>query len=397
MADPLNILHTIGFDHLYPIVRAEIEISAPLDHDRLINAVDRVHHIIPELMQKYNLSNNQFLGGNFVLNDVLHFENTHQEKAAAKLDWERQPQWAIYVTPKKLVIYGSHILFDGAGFKELLYLLCQEYNSTDEIKIVNHQDINGIQQLIQCVRPSASNNDHPAQALFMPELANQQKSQIQYRVVKQKLTTQELTRLHSKTKQAGVTLNDVLMAAFGKTIQQYCGVDEINLACPTDMRQYLPIEEQRQLRVQNLTGRYNISVSAPLNESLFETTKKVHQAMSREKEHYSFLESFRPMLKNLANGATVQQLQADVEQNYHVREIAYTNLAVVDDRRLHFAGTTTQGVVLSGGFRQLPHYQICVSTFQSQLSLVANVIGASSEIKLVASAMTMMRLYLLNY
>lgn len=187
------------------------------------------------------------------------------------------------------------------------------------------------------------------------------------------------------------------MAAFGKAVQQYCGIDEINLACPTDMRQYLSDADQQQLRVQNLTGRYNVGIKAPLDENLVDTAMHIHEDMNAAKEQHAFLESFRKMLNNLAQGATVQKLQRDVEQHYHVREIAYTNMAIIDEQRLAFAGIKVQKAVLSGGFRRMPHYQICVNTFKNQLSLVANVIGTPAEMQLAKAVMTMMRLYLLTF
>ena len=54
------------------------------------------------------------------------------------------------------------------------------------------------------------------------------------------------------------------MAAYGKAVQQYCGVETISLACPTDMRKFLAVDDQKQLRIQNMTGRYNMQIEAPL-------------------------------------------------------------------------------------------------------------------------------------
>lgn len=397
MADPLNILHTVGFRELYPIVRAELRLSSSLDHDRLIKAVQRVHQIIPELLCQYALENNKFINAGFTEHDVIHFVSKLQEDVAGDLDWERQPQWAIYVADRRVIIYGSHILFDGAGFKELLYLLAAAYNDPEQIQVKNHQDIDGIKRLIKLIPSTSPNNDHPKNKLFLPRLANFSNSSAKYQVIVQRISAGQFRRLHQRTHEAGITLNDLFMAAFGKAVQQYCGIDEINLACPTDIRQYLSLTEQQQLRVQNLTGRYNLNIEAPLNEDLLETATHIHVKMNVAKGHRAFLESFRTMLNNLAQGATVRQLQRNVEQNYHVREIAYTNMAIIDEHRLTFNGIKVQKAVLSGGFRRMPHYQICVNTFKDQLSLVANVIGTPEEIQLARSVMTMMRLYLLAF
>ena len=64
--------------------------------------------------------------------------------------------------------------------------------------------------------------------------------------------------------QAKVTLNDLFMAAFGWAVQRYSDTDEISLACPTDMRQFIP--EKKELRIANHTSRYNISVKSSLDQ-----------------------------------------------------------------------------------------------------------------------------------
>ncbi len=186
------------------------------------------------------------------------------------------------------------------------------------------------------------------------------------------------------------------MTAFAKAVQQFCGVDELNLACTTDMRQFLPDDQRSELRVQNLTGRYNISMDAQPAEDFPATVVKVHQAMNQQKADYTFLESFRSMLANLDDGASVSQLQQDVENHYHVRSIAYTNMAIVNDARLYFADNEIDDCILTGGFRTMPHYQICASTFKGQLNLAANVIATSAEKQLAYAVMSLMRQYLLS-
>lgn len=102
------------------------------------------------------------------------------------------------------------------------------------------------------------------------------------------------------------------------------------------------------------------------------------------------------MLAKLDQGASLKQLQAQVQQNYHVRDIAYTNMAIVDDQRLRFSGSSVKNCLLSGGFRQMPRYQICVSTYCQRLNLVANVIATDQEKQLAWAVMSLMKMYLLS-
>lgn len=396
MADPLNILHTVGFKAMYPMVRAGISLKKPLDARRLTTAVAKVVKAVPQLMQAYRIKDNEFEDIDAGVSDVLHFVDQIDESAAGRLDWEKQPQWQLYVTDSQLVVYGSHILTDGAGFKQLLYLLCAAYNQTADLDVANHQDIDGIKALIKKIPAHQSkNNDHPTQALSLPELAPSPESR-QYSILHQHLTAKQFAQLHAWTKANGVTINDAVMTAFAKAVQQFCGVDELNLACPTDMRQFLPDDQRSELRVQNLTGRYNISVAAQPAEDFPATVIKVHRAMNQQKADYTFLESFRSMLANLDDEASVSQLQQDVENHYHVRSIAYTNMAIVNDARLYFVDNEIDDCILTGGFRTMPHYQICASTFKGQLNLAANVIATSAEKQLAYAVMSLMRQYLLS-
>ena len=395
MADPLNILHTVGFSAMYPMVRAEISLKYPLDHQRLTTAVTAVAKVVPELMQAYRIKDNEFYDIHADASSVLHFVDQMDESYAGRLDWETQPQWELYVTDHQLIVYGSHILTDGAGFKQLLYLLCSAYNADGDIDIENHQDISEIKELLRQIpaKPS-TNNDHPTQALSLPGLVSDGESR-QYAILQQSLTPSQFSQLHQWTHSSGVTINDAIMTAFAKAVQQCCGVSELNLACPTDMRQFLPEDQQKQLRIQNMTGRYNVSVPAALDEEFATTVAKVHEAMDQQKANYTFLESFRTMLTNLDNGASVSQLQKDVESHYHVRGIAYTNMAIVDDTRLQFAGDHVINCILTGGFRTMPHYQICACTFKGRLNLAANVIATEEEKHLAYAVMSLMRQYLL--
>ena len=162
------------------------------------------------------------------------------------------------------------------------------------------------------------------------------------------------------------------------------------------MRKFLAVDDQKQLRIQNMTGRYNMQIEAPLSESMADTAWHVHRAMNEQKEQYAFLESFRSMIASLANGASVAELQQDVQEHYHVRGISYTNLAIIDAEKLNFGDAVPVSCLMSGGFRELPKYQIAVSTFRKRINLVANIIGTPQEIWLARAVMNQMKLFLLT-
>lgn len=394
MADPLNILHTIGLDELYPVVRCELRLADQLDVDRLKRAVVAVGKIIPEIFASYEVADNRFVPLDRDAATIVKVVTDYDEGAANRLDFMNQPQLKIIVTGEKLIIFVSHILSDGAGTKQLLYLLAECYNRQAVPKgIQNHTDIDGIRQLLATTKPTVNTTDHPSEKLLLPKLADSQSPT--YEVIYTQLSEQQTQALHATTRKLGVTLNDMLMAAFGKTIQQYCGVGAIALACPTDMRQYLPAERRQQLRVQNMTARYNFDVVIQPEEGLAVTAKKVHEQMVDRKKAKQFLDSIRGLVAKVEAGQPIDELQKAVEASYHVREIAYTNFGIVDQERLNFAGTTVNQLIMTGSFRRMPMYQVAISTFNSRITLAVNMIGSRAERQFGRAVLDHMRVRLL--
>lgn len=177
---------------------------------------------------------------------------------------------------------------------------------------------------------------------------------------------------------SGVTLNDLFMAAFGQIIQQYSGVTDLTLACPTDMRQFFATAEQTTLRIANLTARYNLILPDTLELSLAQLIQLVHQQMQTLKEQQQFLDSVTDLLAR-AQTDSMAKLQQVAEANYHVRPIAYTNFGVIDAVKIQFTGTTINDFVLTGSFRRAPMFQVAVSTFDDQLTFAFNMIGNELE------------------
>lgn len=395
MADPLNILHTIGMDALYPVVRSDLKLSVPLDLKRLRQAVLDMGTIIPEIFSYYRVRDNTFHELPHDPDTVVFANQQYDEGQAGQLDFLTSPQLKIFVNDSRLIIFVSHILTDGAGTKQLLYLLADCYSQRHASdSLVNHTDIEQIKSLLQKTqRPVSEQTDHPSEALSLPQLMHSKDSH--YMVIKQQLTKNQSSRLHQETRNMGVTLNDALMAAFGKTIQQYCGVSTIALACPTDMRKFLSEDEQKQLRVQNMTSRYNFNVECNPQAPLDTVIKKVHAQMMERKRTKQCFDSIRSLVKQVDEGKPIDILQQDVQANYHIREIAYTNFGVIDDQRLKFDGNTPEECVMTGSFRRMPMYQVAVSTYKGQLNLAANMIASQSEYQFGKAILDHLRLMLL--
>ncbi|ETY73659.1 condensation domain-containing protein [Lactiplantibacillus fabifermentans] len=383
-SEPLNILHTIGFKELYPVIRCQLDFEGPLDVLQLVRALTQVTKIIPQLLCRYDLPHNRWQSTTATAAELIYTDVANPDADAAGLDWEKGPQLRCYLQTgptSQLIIYLSHILTDGAGAKALLQLIAQAYNG-QPLMIANRQDVGWLYDLKARVgKPDTTttdNRDHPSQPLSLPALATAKTASRQRYVGQQTLSVAVTQRLLQAAHQSGVTLNDIIMACFGRAIQRFRPVKTIALACPTDLRRYAP-PATGVVRIANHTARYNVAINSPVTDSINQTVHLMHNAMAEAKAHYQFFDSIAALLTQVQQHTDLTDLQQLVEKNYHVRPIAYTNFGIVAEDKIQFNHCPLQRVVLTGSFRTAPMFQIAASTFKSQLTIAFNMIGTPDE------------------
>lgn len=391
--EPLNILHTIGMQELYPIVRIGFTVQDGFDQDRFEQALLQCGQVVPELFCKYNLQDNSFVPVTSDLTGVL-FKGQDPDTASADWDLFADPRLRVYLNQNHdgvvVTIFLSHILTDGAGAKQLLLLLAAAYNGDSLAGIKNHQDIDWLRQLLRDHPVEVKQGtDHPAKPLSMPRLADQAGQRRRTRTLRlDQATTAALVKASHNS---GVTLNDLFMAAFGQAVQRYSATDQISLACPTDMRQFIP--GPRQLRVANHTSRYNIAVPADPEWPFEKVVQTIHQAMAANKQDFQCLSSVKTLVDNY-DRYSLEELQQICEDNYHVRSISYTNFGIV---HFQLAETTITDFSMLGSYRRAPMFQVAVSTYADQLNFSYAMIGNDEEARVGNTVLAMMRDLLANY
>lgn len=381
--EPLNILHTIGLDVLYPVVRVEMRFGGLLDRKRFEGALNAVCGIVPELLCRYDVQNNQWIQVTDQVTDLILADVPDIDEHAANWDLMKEPQLRVYWNEQGgrtvLTLYISHILTDGAGSKQLLYLLAKAYTKGSEAiaGIKNLQDVAWLEQLIKERTQNASRQtDHPAKPLLLPRLNAD--GSVKHQVGRVSLSAQETEGLIKATHAAKVTVNDVVMASFGRVMQQFADNPTLALACPTDMRQFNQFPEHT-VQIANMTSRYNISMDAEIDSPLVELIQRFHGEMQARKDQRQCFDSVASLLSQY-HSQPVAKLQQAAEDNYHIREIAYTNFGVLDAKRLQFGQISLDDLVMTGGFRRAPMYQIAAGTFNGQLTLAFNMIGSDVEV-----------------
>lgn len=392
--EPLNILHTIGMDELYPVVRIHFTVQGDFHLDAFKWALVECARVVPELFCRYNLQDNSFVTVTDDLSDVL-FTDVDPDKDSARWDLFNDPQLRVYLnssaTGTDVTIFLSHILTDGAGAKQFLSLLARAYNGESLTEVHNHQDIDWLRRLIADHPVDVKKGtDHPAKPLSMLNLANDNEQQCR-RTRALTLNRALTAALVKASHQTGVTLNDLFMAAFGQAVQRFSATDRIALACPTDMRKFIP--GTKQVRVANHTSRYNIDVPSDPERPFEEVVQTIHQAMAANKKKFQCLSSVKTLVDNY-DRYSLAELQQVCEDNYHVRSISYTNFGIVD---FALDGCTVTDFNMLGSYRTAPMFQVAVSTFADQIVLAFAMVGTTEEERLGWVVMEIMRDLLTNY
>ena len=379
--EPLDIIHTVGLDTVYPVVRCQIDFAKSLTLNRLANAVQKVSKIIPEIFCRYEIQRNTFIPVTENATNLIRIDVAEPDTDAATWDLMTEPQLRIYwqtVEQKtRLIFYISHILADGAGSKQLLALIARAYRQDQPALtgVVNHQEIDWLIKLVAAHSASQRPVDHPAQPLMLPPIKSTEPQK--YRVGSLTLTKKETTNLLSSAREQHVTVNDVVMTAFGRVIQQLAGVERIALACPTDMRPLNPTPVGGY-QIANLTSRYNFDVAVAATDSFATIVQKVHAEMAQNKKNHQCFDSIQGLLDQYQH-APLAMLQQTIQANYHMRSIAYTNFGVLNAADLNFGEVSIESLTITGGFRRMPNFQIAVGTFADRLTLAFNMIGTDAE------------------
>ncbi|MDG4983882.1 hypothetical protein OGZ51_06975 [Lactococcus lactis] len=373
-----SILHTTGFNKIYPSVLGVLRFSRELNIIKLKKAITRLSEIIPQIFCRYEIKDNRFYPVVTDINEVFHELSCDENPYNFSLDFQEKPQLQVFYQPYQkgyqLIFIVSHIFSDGAGLKQIMSHLVSLYNEPEIATQINHQNLRSVLDNLPnktSILLSKANHPNVTLELPFPETDLEKYSDVHQVIYPQT----KFLKVHQKSKKMGFTINDILLTAYMKMLAKYNPKAEvIPLSCPTDTRQFLQENEKQKLYIGNFTARYSPQPSVKFEESFITSCQKVNEEMTELKKQYQFLESTLTLINNYEN-KPLDELRKIADENYHIKDISYTNMSYFKSEKYTFLGNTLIDCFTSGAFRQAPMFQICFSTFEGRLNLVANVIG----------------------
>ncbi|WP_124067164.1 VTT domain-containing protein [Clostridium sp. E02] len=377
----MDFIQTINIEKLQPFVFCHLHFDRRIDIERLKYAVQQTLSTVPQILCSYDLKKGKWVDRGHTIEDLFVDNNSDFGD-----DWcwnlLTETQLKIHVCHKEihdiLTIGISHILCDGAGFTQYLYLLANYYNNNDSQKdILNQRDLKPILEKIN-IKTSLCKVISYGE---VKELPFDKSGNIPYCLIKT-IEKQEFLAIQRKTKALNCTVNDLLLTAYARTIVKFLKTESITLNCPINLRRFGKRELQEEaLTIANMTGIYKLHIIIKPSECFETTLLKIHSQMEQLKFNNSCFNGI-PLLHFLYNKVPIFILNIFGKKLYKIFPISFTNFGVIDCNKLVFDGTKLNKCFLTGTYRISPDFQVSVSTYQNTCTLNCNLIGSEYRKKM---------------
>lgn len=375
--EPLDLMQWINTKYHDPFIHALLEFEAPLDPERLIQAVDALADAFPLLKCSYDPGSNTFVEPDyFTGRSLLRVDGAagRDTLLTEALDAGRR-LLQLTLSNNRLVITVSHMLCDGSGFKQLLYLLCGLYNGTSG-EALDGLMTRGLSQLTKDLTGTGA----ITLKMLLSMLGNYKSRPVYAKagceepyVIQRTIDRETMSRVHGSAKSQGATLNDVFLTAYARALGSLYGLKKIHIPCTVDLRKYA----KTGTGIANLTGTYNLNIKIRDGAPFPETLADASALMQKQKKTRNDIAG--PMLLvSKYEKSTLEQflrLYGGMETS---ASADYTNLGLWDDKKLAFAGAPLKNVVGYSGLNKAPSFQIAVSTFRGETT-VSSLVRCSRE------------------
>lgn len=372
----LDVVEAAHRRRVYPLMYCHMELSGHVDADRLKRSVALSCKAVPEILCVYDYKKRGFVDWGYTADDLV--------RCAKKLprlfffpDLSQRPQMQILMIPGEkgdlVTVVMSHILTDGMGFLQYLYLLASLYNGGEPEELVSN--VRRLSPLLENIRVSAATEQTRRNRFaWVAPLRAAEKGGHRFCLTSQ-ISKEHMAVVHERAKQWGVTLNDVFLTAYARVIGRLQRTNIVVLPCPADLRKFRP--EQNSLTVANMTGIYRkITVEIPDGCSFTETLQQVHMEMALQKSGYRCFSGVQALYQAFGRVPDTL-LELVIRAAYRLPPVSYTNFGAIDHEKLFFNDCVIQNCFLTGTYRLPPDFQLTVSTFKNRCTLNCTLIGGA--------------------
>lgn len=387
----MDFIEAVHRDRVYPLMYCHVELTGGLDTEKLKQAVSASSQFVPEILWVYDGYHNRFIDKGFTVKDVV------QTTEPASPQWEinKAPQLQITVRQKQhtaSVVFGmSHVLADGTGFLQYLYLLAALYNGEGP-HVKNIREIAPVLGRA-CVGRRTMQSRHGKACAVQPLRSQSQGNG--FFCLCATVSGEDWAALRVKAKSSYATLNDVFMSAYARVIARRQSIACVTLSCPADLRRFHPMPDA--ITIANMTGIYReVTVDIEPDDPFCRTLSQVNIEMNLQKSRRRCFSGI-PLLNWSYPKFPRWFVAQAIKKTYHIMPVSYTNIGVIDDKKLLFNGCQITDCFVTGTYRLPPDFQLSISTFRDTCKLNCAFVGELFEEKPVQEILDQVRQELLNW
>lgn len=369
--------------------------GARIDEHRMKRAVDLLADAFPLLRSRFVFKHGtpcwEDAGPNVkpmvFLKTSENAEERIQRLICFRADERTGPQLMVFIVRDRredvLGVIINHMLCDAAGFKELLYLLCSIYSRLKSDPGFRPEKETAPRSTKQVL--DGFSRKEKVRILFQPYRLSRHDNSIVFGLEGDEnspfLVTHTITKdrfLSAKgfAKRNGATVNDLILAAYLRALQQMLPGQTTAIQCILDLRKYLPASHTKLLC--NLTSTLACDIGPDVGSSFIDTLSKVKSAMDAEKEQLSCLHLIL-LLEAAFHILPYSLMKKAVLKSYRNPPLAMSNIGILDEKRLAFDGIPAKSAFMSGSVKYKPYFQLALSTFGNELTLSAAFHGTHAD------------------
>ena len=393
-----------------PRIRCLLQFKSHLDIATLKKAVDLSLPAVPQISCIFDERRHNWEKQGFTAEDIVHCikldpKNDREKWLLASLDPTCEPQLKLFLIREKdkdtLCCIINHMVCDGAGFKEYLYLLSDLYSKCKKnAEYATQSEPPGKRNLNQILKNlslkekitlvfAKSEGDKLDPSLLVPIQGNPKNPMLVLSCIEQ----EPFERVCSFAKSNGVTVNDLLLTAYVRILKKITGRQKIIIPCPVDLRKYR--KANQQCGICNLTGNYLCSVDIQPGETFADTLGKISAQIRHQKEENACLRG--PMLYHMLFHLVPFFLtQSLFHRLSPVPITSYTNLGILDEHKLRFLDLPIEEAFLSTTVKRTPCFQLSVSTYAGCCTLSCSLYGTTRDKEFVSAFLHQVKTELLG-
>lgn len=385
-----------------PLIRAMIRFNGHVNEVLLKNAVQISINMVPIIDCYFDKRSHTWEKRNLTSDDIVHLIKVEENDKSfieklllSSIDIAKGPQLKIFIVRDSdfdtLCIIINHMVSDGGGFKEYLYLLSTLYSQLEEgIHISSEylkcgkRDLNQLlknftlKEKLHILFSKLPTNSQGSDPVFMPLKGDKSNQFISiYR-----LNKVQLNKIKYFAKSNNSSINDLFLTAYIRALHKMTGCTHIAVPCPVDLRKYKKPEQTCD--ICNLTANYFCNVTVASNSTFISTLAEVTRQMKANKKSTACLKG--PMLFHMMFHILPFNLMRNLF--YKISPIpvtSYTNIGIIDSEKLHFEKLSIDDAFISTAVKYAPYFQLSISTYENCCTLTSSLHGTEEDRRIVDS------------